>query len=144
MFVLDKQLEQDTVMVGNFELSRVLLHKDSQFPWCILVPQRENVQEIHHLSETDAQQLMRESCRLAEVMTDLFAPKKMNVAAIGNIVSQLHVHHVARFSDDAAWPLPVWGRLPAVPYTEEGLQRRLQSLHYALEGAAIHFEAPKR
>lgn len=140
MFALDKQLEQDTVVVGQFELSTVLLHKDSQFPWCILVPRRENVQEIHHLSDADAQQLMRESCRLAEVMTDLFAPNKMNVAAIGNIVPQLHVHHVARSVDDAAWPYPIWGRLPAVAYTEQGMSKRLQSLRYALEGAAIHFE----
>lgn len=140
MFILDKQLEQDTVAVGYFELSQILLHKDSQFPWCILVPQRENVQEVHHLSEADAQQLMRESCRLSEVMTDLFAPKKMNVAALGNVVTQLHVHHVARYSDDPAWPQPVWGKLPAVAYTSEALSKRLQSLRYALEGAAIHFE----
>lgn len=140
MFILDKQLEQDTISVGSFELSRVLLHKDSQFPWCILVPQRENVQEIHHLSESDAQQLIRESCHLSEVMTDLFAPKKMNIAAIGNIVPQLHVHHVVRYSDDPAWPQPVWGKLPPVPYTDKGLSERLQSLRYALEGAAIHFE----
>lgn len=140
MFELNKQLAQDTVAVGYFELSQVLLHKDSQFPWCILVPQRENIQEIHHLSDVDAQQLMRESCRLSEVMTDLFAPKKMNVAAIGNIVSQLHLHHVARYSDDPVWPQPVWGKLPPVEYTKAGLHERLQSLRYALEGAAIHFE----
>lgn len=140
MFVLDKQLAQDTVLVGRFELSTLLLHKDSQFPWCILVPRRENVQEVHHLSEMDAQQLMRESCRLAEVMTDLYSPKKMNIAAIGNIVSQLHVHHVARSVDDAAWPYPVWGRVAAVAYTEAGLSARLHSLRCALKGAAILFE----
>lgn len=139
MFKLHPQLEQDTFSVGSFELSRVLLHKDSQFPWCILVPQRENVQEIHHLAEVDAQQLMRESCHLAEVMTDLFAPKKMNVAALGNVVAQLHVHHVARFSDDAVWPQPVWGRVEPVAYSEQALQKRLQSLRYALQGAAIDF-----
>lgn len=140
MFKLDAQLEQDSYTVGYFELSRVLLHRDSRYPWCILVPQRENVQEIHHLAETDAQQLMRESCHLAEVMTDLFAPKKMNVAALGNIVTQLHLHHVARYRDDAAWPQPVWGKGELVPYSESALQKRLQSLRYALEGAAIDFE----
>lgn len=139
MFILDKRLEEDTAAVGSFELSQVLLHKDSQFPWCILVPQRENIQEIHHLSQADAQQLMRESCHLAEVMTDLFAPNKMNVAALGNIVSQLHIHHIARFTKDPAWPQPVWGKTAAVPYSEEALSHRIQALRYALEGSAIEF-----
>jgi diadenosine tetraphosphate (Ap4A) HIT family hydrolase len=135
MFELHNQLKQDTVTVGSFPLSLVLLHKDSQYPWLILVPQREEVTEIHHLDAEDRQQLMEESCRLAEVMVDLFAPRKMNLAALGNMVPQLHLHHIARFENDPAWPQPVWGKVPPVPYTEAALAERLQRLRHALAGS---------
>ena len=134
MFELDSRLQQDTVMVGRFDLSLVLLHKDANYPWCILVPQREDVREIHHLDVEDQIQLVHESSHLAEVMTDLFRPTKMNVAALGNVVPQLHVHHIARFADDPAWPAPVWGRVEAKVYEEEELARRVRRLRSALEG----------
>mgnify|MGYP001390799405 CR=1 FL=1 len=135
MFELHNQLKQDTVTVGSFPLSLVLLHKDSQYPWLILVPQRPEVTEIHHLDAEDRQQLMEESCRLAEVMVDLFAPRKMNLAALGNMVPQLHLHHIARFENDPAWPQPVWGKAPPVPYIEAALAERLQRLRHALAGS---------
>ncbi len=137
MFQLHPRLAEDTVVVGSLELCLVLLHKDSQFPWCILVPQREGVSEIHHLSHPDRRQLMDESCRLAEVMTRLFTPHKMNVAALGNLVPQLHLHHVARFTDDTAWPNPIWGRTAPVHYVEPALRKRLESLRRALAGAGF-------
>jgi diadenosine tetraphosphate (Ap4A) HIT family hydrolase len=141
MFELHNQLKQDTVTVGSFPLSLVLLHKDSQYPWLILVPQREEVTEIHHLDAEDRQQLMEESCRLAEVMVDLFAPRKMNLAALGNMVPQLHLHHIARFESDPAWPQPVWGKVPPVPYTEVALAERLQRLRHALAGSDFQPES---
>src|SRR5690606_21007114 len=113
MFALHPQLEKDTVLLGRFPLSLVLLHRDANYPWCILVPRREAVREIHHLGDEDRMQLIRESCHLAEVMVDLFVPDKMNVAVLGNQVPQLHMHHVARFTSDGAWPGPIWGKLPA-------------------------------
>lgn len=134
MFELHEQLQKDTVLVGNFDLSLVLLHRDSQYPWLILVPQQPEVTEIHHLDSDNRQRLMEESCRLAEVMVDLFAPRKMNVAALGNIVPQLHVHHIARYEKDPAWPNPVWGRVPSVPYSEAALADRLLRLRHALAG----------
>jgi len=136
-FNLDPQLQNDTVCLGEFELCEVLLSRDANYPWCILVPKRSGKTEIHHLALADREQLIRESCQLAEVMADLFVPDKMNVAALGNIVAQLHVHHVARFKDDAAWPNPIWGVCPAIPYSDQELQSRVQRLTSALSGSGF-------
>lgn len=134
MFNLHPRLAQDSVVIGEFELSLLLLSKDANFPWCILVPKVEDVYEIHHLSEEEQLQLIRESCRLSEVMTSVFDADKMNVAALGNVVRQLHLHHIARFTDDAAWPQPIWGKVPAKDYTAEQLAERIKRLHNALIG----------
>lgn len=134
MFELHPRLADDTIAIGRFDLSLLLLSKDANYPWCILVPQREDVFEIHHLSEDDQLQLMRESCRLAEVMTSLFDAHKMNVAALGNVVRQLHIHHIARFSDDPAWPQPIWGKVPMTVYTNRELVERTKRLQNALVG----------
>lgn len=134
MFELHPRLAQDSVVIGEFELSLLLLSKDANFPWCILVPKVEDVYEIHHLSEEEQLQLIRESCRLSEVMTSVFDADKMNVAALGNVVRQLHVHHIARFTDDAAWPQPIWGKVPAKDYTPEQFAERIKRLHNALVG----------
>ncbi|HEY8941379.1 MAG TPA: HIT family protein [Cellvibrio sp.] len=134
MFELHPRLAQDSVVIGEFELSLLLLSRDANYPWCILVPKREDIYEIHHLSEEEQLQLIRESCRLSEVMTSLFDADKMNVAALGNVVRQLHVHHIARFTDDPAWPQPIWGKLPARDYTEEDFAERIKRLQNALVG----------
>lgn len=134
MFQLHSQLAVDTIPIGQFTLSLVLLHKDANFPWLILVPKREAINEIHHLSELDQQQLMRESSHLSEVMTSIYAPKTMNIAALGNMVSQLHVHHIARFEDDLAWPGPIWGAAPAKAYEAELLKKRREQLLSSLVG----------
>lgn len=134
MFALHPQLQQDCVPVGNFPLSLVLLSRDANYPWCILVPRREAIREIHHLSNEDRVQLIQESCHLAEVMTDLFTPDKMNIGVLGNIVPQLHVHHVARYESDAAWPGPVWGKVPAKAYAESDMEALVKRLQNALAG----------
>lgn len=139
MFQLHEQLKEDTLVVGSFKLSLVLLHKDANYPWAILVPKRADVKEIHHLSDEDQIQLIRESSHLSEVMTSLFAPKSMNVAALGNSVPQLHVHHVARFEGDLAWPGAIWGAHPAKNYDDATLADRLKRLHSSLVGQG--FEA---
>ena len=128
MFTLHPQLQADCVILGSFRLSRLLLHRDANYPWCILVPEREAVSEIHHLGIEDRQQLMLESCLLAEVMVDLFTPDKMNVAVLGNKVAQLHMHHVARHQSDPAWPGPVWGAVPAKDYAGDALNDRARHL----------------
>ncbi len=117
--ILHPQLEKDCFIVGHFPLCLLLLLNDTNYPWFILVPQRQNIREIHQLSEQDQQQLMRESSALAECIEQTFKADKINIAALGNMVPQLHLHHIVRYKTDATWPAPVWGKLAAVPYTPD-------------------------
>jgi diadenosine tetraphosphate (Ap4A) HIT family hydrolase len=117
-FALQPRLAADTVEVTRLPLCRVLLMKDRRFPWLILVPEREGAREIAELPPADRAELIEEIARASDVLTRLFQPDKLNVGALGNVVPQLHVHVVARFSSDPAWPGPVWGSGPAVPYAE--------------------------
>ena len=133
MAELHPQLQQDCLLIGSYPLCRLLLMRDANYPWFILVPDREAVTEIHQLSEPDRQQLMRESCHLASVLEREFRPDKLNIAALGNLVPQLHIHHVARYRNDPAWPAPVWGKVPARPYTEPELQTLLARIRPAFE-----------
>lgn len=115
-FRLDTRLAADTVEIGVLPLSRVLLMDDMTWPWCILVPARADIREIHALAAADQLQLMQEISGISAAMQDAFQADKMNVAALGNVVPQLHVHVIARFEADPLWPAPVWGRLPPRPY----------------------------
>jgi len=128
VFELHPQLAGDCIALGRFPLSRLLLMNESRYPWLILVPERADISEIFELDTADQRQLMRESCLLAEHLKRNFAADKMNVAAIGNLVPQLHVHHVVRYHTDAAWPAPVWGRFPPESYSTKALQERLARL----------------
>ncbi len=131
MFELDARLAKDTVVVGHFPLSVVLMSRDSRYPWCILVPKVANITESYQLSAEQQHQLCEESSTLAKALMAEFKGESMNVAALGNVVSQLHVHHVVRFSDDATWPGPIWGVGDAVPFSEIELvarQSRIQSI----------------
>ena len=121
MFNLDSRLQQDCIVIGDFPLCRLLLMNDAQFPWFILVPRRADVSELFQLDAADQQLLWQETTALAQVLKDSFAADKMNVAAIGNVVSQLHMHVIVRRRSDALWPAPVWGKLPAQPYDVERL-----------------------
>lgn len=129
-FLLHPTLAQDTLEVARLPLCLVLLMKDHRFPWLILVPQRESVREIHELPAADRAVLIEEIARAGAVLQRLFEPDKLNVGALGNIVPQLHVHVVARFAGDAAWPGPVWGSGIAESYPPgrlEELETRLAS-----------------
>ncbi len=128
MFELHPQLAADCEWVGDLSLNRVLLLNDKNYPWLILVPMRENIREIFQLSTADQRQLLAESSAVAELMYENFNAEKMNVAALGNMVPQLHIHHVARYQCDPAWPGPVWGAVTAIPYSEEEMHSRLTSL----------------
>lgn len=132
MFQLHERLLADTVLVAEFTLSLVLLSKDANYPWIILVPKRHSIQEVYQLDIEDRQQLLHESCVVAETMTALFRPDKLNIATIGNMVPQLHMHHVARFSNDGAWPRPVWGAQPAASYNKDKLASLVLELQAAL------------
>lgn len=119
MFVLDQRLLQDTLPVGDFPLSRLLLSNDSQYPWFILVPRRADISEIFQLPDAEQDQLWKETTVLSRALSQLFQADKMNVGALGNVVSQLHMHVIVRYKHDIAWPAPVWGKHPAVPYSAE-------------------------
>lgn len=132
MFTLDSRLQQDCLLVGDFPLCRLLLMNDASYPWFILVPRREEVSEIFQLDGADQRQLWQETSLLAETLKDTFAADKMNVATLGNVVSQLHMHVIVRRRDDAAWPAPVWGRQPARPYEDAQIRQIIDKLRLVL------------
>lgn len=131
-FTLHPTLARDTVEVTRLPLCRVLLMNDSRFPWLILVPERDGVREIFELAPDDRRQLVEEIALAEEVIQRQFQPAKLNVGALGNIVPQLHIHVVARFETDPAWPGPVWGSGTAVAYAPEELGALGKSLAAAL------------
>jgi diadenosine tetraphosphate (Ap4A) HIT family hydrolase len=132
-FVLDPRLAGDTHCVGDLELSRVLLMDDARFPWLILVPRRANLRELTDLGTGDQQRLLAEIDRCARILHTLEKPDKLNIAALGNVVAQLHVHVIARRASDAAWPRPVWGFGEREPYATDALSQRLAAMRRALE-----------
>ena len=117
-FDLDSRLRADTLPVGDLELSTILLLNDARFPWFVLVPRVAGASEVTDLSGDEAAQLMREIRIATGVMLALAHPDKVNVGALGNIVTQLHVHVVGRFRSDPAWPGPVWGHGTRTPYPD--------------------------
>lgn len=119
MFALDQRLQQDTLTLGDFPLCRLLLSNDSNYPWFILVPRIDGISEVFQLDVADQQVLWQETTALAQLLNEGLGADKMNIGALGNVVSQLHVHVIVRKRDDAAWPAPVWGKHPALPYTPE-------------------------
>jgi len=135
-FSLHPQLAQDTTPVGDLALSRVLLMNDACYPWLILVPRRAGAVEIVDLGDDDQALLTREIAQASHALRAAAACDKLNVAAIGNVVPQLHVHVVARRRDDPAWPRPVWGAAPARPY-EPSLRDALMTRLRAAFGAVL-------
>jgi diadenosine tetraphosphate (Ap4A) HIT family hydrolase len=131
-FDLHPRLAADCVVVADLPLCRLLLMDDANYPWCILVPRRVGMREIHELAEADQVVLLREVARLSAAMQSLFAADKMNVAALGNVVPQLHVHVIARRVGDAAWPRPVWGAVPRQPYGRAERDTMLERLRGVL------------
>ena len=115
-FVLDPRLEAQSAPLGELRLCRVLLMDDARFPWIMLVPKRAGLVEIIDLGSADLARLMEEIATASGVLEAATSAYKLNVAALGNVVRQLHVHVIARFENDAAWPSPVWGKGERVPY----------------------------
>lgn len=118
VFELHPQLEQDTFAATALNLCTVRLMNCRALPWLVLVPRVEAIREIIELSEDDQQQLMREISQMSRLLQQAYHPDKINVAALGNMVPQLHVHVIARYTNDAAWPKPVWGNIGMEPYSE--------------------------
>ena len=130
---LHPQLAEDTHPVAHFALSDLQLMDDANHPWLILVPRVEDAVEWTDLDPQQQIQLAGEISRAGRLLQTVFKPHKLNVAALGNVVPQLHVHVIARFTDDIAWPRPVWGTASAKPYTPEALVARIQQLQDALK-----------
>ena len=131
-FTLAQELAHDTVPIGAFNLCLALLMDDANYPWVILVPQRPAIREIYELHETDQRNLLAESSHLARKLAETYHADKINIGALGNMVPQLHLHHVVRYKTDAAWPHPVWGRVARQPYSQAIREERLAELRKIL------------
>lgn len=129
---LDPQLAEDTHPLASFELSDLRLMDDANYPWLVLVPRSPGARELIDLADDARLRLMQEIDHAARVLRQVHAPYKLNVAALGNVVEQLHVHVIARHRDDPAWPAPVWGRVARRPYTPEHLAESVRRLQAAL------------
>lgn len=131
--LLDPRLEADSSFIIDLALSQVRLHHNGAFPWILLIPRQDSLSEIIDLSPPDQLLLMQEIALCSEIMKDLFAPKKLNVASLGNIVPQLHVHIVARYETDQAWPGPIWNSGVSREYGIDELEKRIDTLRKAFE-----------
>jgi diadenosine tetraphosphate (Ap4A) HIT family hydrolase len=125
---LHSRLKEDTIDIGDLPLCRVLVIKDAHYPWLLLVPRRHEAVEIIDLDEVEQAQLMAEITRVARALKEITKCDKLNIAALGNLVPQLHVHIIARRSSDVAWPRPVWGVMPPLPHDAEEVQNFISAL----------------
>lgn len=129
-FQLHPDLKRDGVLLGSFPLCQLLLINDANYPWFVMVPARKDIVELTDLTEADYTQLWTESKTLCYFLQSAFGPDKLNVATLGNMTPQLHIHHIVRYRSDAAWPKPIWGAIPAQPYIAgavEAIQDKLAS-----------------
>ncbi|MFL1483987.1 HIT domain-containing protein [Marinobacter sp. LN3S78] len=131
-FLLHARLEADTISLGRTDLCEIRLMNDRTWPWVLLVPRRPDIREIYQLSVADQQQLLAESSLLGKGMMGAFGGDKLNVAALGNMVPQLHLHHIVRREGDTGWPGPVWGLQAPEPYGEGELEAFLARLEPVL------------
>ena len=119
---LHPQLARDTINIGDLPLCRTLIINDANYPWLLIVPRRKGMVELIDLGEVERAQLMTEIARVAGALKDVTGCDKLNIAALGNVVPQLHVHIIARRHGDAVWPRPVWGVVPAQAYDPAALE----------------------
>lgn len=133
-FALDPRLAADCENLGDLPLCRVLLARDSRWPWLILVPRRTGLRDLDELADDDRTVAMEEIAAAAAALRARHAPDKLNVASLGNMVPQLHIHVIGRFTGDAAWPGPVWGVGDPVPYAEDDLAAEAAALRVTLFG----------
>ena len=136
-FELHPQLAKDCLLVGDLPLDRVLLMNDATYPWLVLVPRRAGVRELYELENEDLARFWQESSVVGRRIMAHFGGGKLNVAALGNQVPQLHVHHVVRTTTDAAWPRPIWGVVPASAYEAPAADRLLAGLRALLADAGL-------
>lgn len=120
-YALDERLANDSQSILHLDLCDLRIARDSRWPWLILVPRRPDVSEVFDLSPSDQMWLAQEQTRVAVALKQVTAADKINIAAIGNVVRQLHVHVVARFENDENWPRPIWGHGTPIPHSDESL-----------------------
>lgn len=131
-FQLAEALQRDCIEVGQLPLSLVLMMNDRQYPWFILVPKRVDIREVYQLTMADQQQLAHESSWFGQALMSYFRGDKLNIAALGNMVPQLHVHHIVRFRHDCAWPKPIWGHSPSIPYSRGEAEEQVAAVQQIL------------
>jgi len=131
-FDMHPMLVSDTIEIAKLDCCKVLLMNDSHYPWLILVPQRPGLQELHDLKSEDLVLTTSELVKCSKVMEKLFSPDKINIGLLGNQVPQLHIHIIARFTTDPAWPKPVWGQVPVLSYIPKELDNRVNLLRRTL------------
>ncbi|WP_038465326.1 HIT family protein [Candidatus Odyssella acanthamoebae] len=129
---LDHRLAQSSEFIADLTLCQVRLSHNAAFPWLILIPKIDDIIEIINLSRPDQHQLMDEIAQISKIMQDLFAPNKINVATLGNVVPQLHIHVIARYHTDPVWPNPVWNTI-SQEYFELDLQARVELIRQYIQ-----------
>lgn len=132
MFTLNSKLAADSFFVGDLKISRLLLMNDANYFWFILVPRKDDLVELIDLSFEDQIEVLREINLLARILKEDFAVDKINIGALGNVVKQLHIHVIGRFENDAAFPKPVWGAVPAMPFAEESARELIEKVKLKL------------
>lgn len=131
---LDPRLIEDTHPVTELPLCQLRLMDDTRYPWLVLIPRRTGAVEVFDMSEDDQQQLWREAGLLGRALKETLGGDKLNIATLGNMVPQLHLHLVLRREGDAAWPGPVWGQGQAEPYDLDGLAAMRDRLLAIVDG----------
>ena len=132
-FVLHPQLEKDSALVTELVLCSVRLINDANYPWLILVPRIANISDVIDLNAAQQQMLWQESALVSWALKYLFTPDKLNIAALGNMVPQLHLHHIVRYQNDPSWPKPIWGQVPSKAYSSEQLMHQIDMIKIGIE-----------
>ena len=132
-FVLHPQLEKDSELVTELPLCSLRLINDANYPWLILVPKVADISDVIDLSYTQQQTLWQESAIVSRALKHLFTPDKLNIAALGNMVPQLHLHHIVRYQHDVSWPKPIWGQVPPKAYSDEQLTKQIELIKTDIE-----------
>lgn len=132
-FQLDKRLASGSILIAQADFIQIRLSNDARYPWILLVPSINNISEVYELSMQQQHHVLAVSNLVSKALIEVFKPDKLNIAAIGNIVKQLHIHHVARFKYDEAWPAPIWGLGEEKAYAPEIRSERIASICEAIE-----------
>jgi len=143
-FILHDRLAADTTLIGDLTACRVLLMNESKFPWLILVPRQQNISELHQLDKQTLTQVQHESIVISELLMSLFNGDKLNTGALGNLVPQLHLHHIVRFKTDSVWPAPVWGNFTPEQYTADALNALKVTLQRAITDTGEPFSLARK